>query len=84
MLIQTTGKSERVGEAAVNTVVDGYVRIAMEIFSRDRLVIDDYEYDILNVKEVLDLFTERVEYWQGSVTRIGKYNTEASELVIVE
>lgn len=84
LFIQTIGRTEKRGEAAISTVIDGYIRIGREIVSTDRLIINDYIYYIANVKEVRNLYTDEIEFWEGSATRVGKYTDESSELVIRE
>ena len=82
LLIQTAGKREIDSQSGRETSVDGYIRIETQIHSTDRLVINSYNYDVLNVKEVRNLVTEAIEYYQGSVVR-GR-ETDESAITIVE
>ncbi len=84
LFIQSNGRKENMSGSAINTVIDGYLRITKEIASNDRLIINGYYYDILNVIEVKDLITEQIDYWQGSAVRQVKKSVIDDELIIKE
>ena len=81
LLIQVTGQSNRLGETGRNLTIDAFLRIETQIYPTDRIVINSYDYVVHQVKEVIDLITEQIEYYQASVEKQRISNEESTAII---
>ncbi len=81
LLLQTTGQKNMVGETGRNLTVDAFLRIETQIYPTDRIVISSYNYVVHQVKEVIDLITEQIEYYEAPVEKQRISNEEATAII---
>ncbi len=65
-------------EAGNDITVDGRIRSVNEIKSTDRIVLNGFNYTVLDVQEKIDLMTERVLYYVAMVSRRRKHAEDVS------
>ena len=78
LFLPSTGEEVINDEAGNDIVVDGKLRSVNEIKSTDRIVLDDYNYDVIRVKEKINLMTETIEYYEAVLARRRKHAETAS------
>lgn len=81
LFLPTKGTEIIKDEAGNDIVIDGKIRVENEIRSTDRIVLGDYNYTILTVKEKINVMTEAIEYYEAMVSRRRKHAEEVSVII---